>query len=140
LAEQAFEVVEHTADIGIRVRATDLPNLFVTAAQGLTSLITEPATVNPTETREIRLEAEDRESLLVEWLNELIYLTEAQGIVFAQYEIDEMSDTTLSGRASGEPIDIKKHAPKIHVKACTYHELKVEKTAFGWFAQVIFDI
>jgi SHS2 domain-containing protein len=132
--------VEHTADVGIRVRGADLPELFVNAATGLTSLIAEPAKINPTETREIKLEAEDRESLLVEWLNELIYLTEADGIIFAEYQIDQMSDTTLSGRAFGEPIDIEKHDLNLHVKACTYHELKVEKTAFGWFAQVIFDV
>lgn len=96
--------------------------------------------IRPTETREIRVEAEDRESLLVEWLNETIYLIETEGLIFSCFSIEQMTDTTLQAKVVGEQLDETRHDLKTQVKAVTYHDLKVEKTDFGWFAQVIFDV
>lgn len=136
-----FEVIEHTADIGIRVWGRDLAELFENAALGMTGLITKPASIQPKKSRKIEVEAGNIESLLVEWLNELIYLTETKNLIFRRYSILDITRSRLSAIAFGELIDTAKHELKAEIKACTYHELKVGKEEDNrMFAQVIFDV
>jgi SHS2 domain-containing protein len=92
------------------------------------------------ESRAIRIEAEDRESLLVEWLNEIIYLIETENLIFGRFEIDKATDTMLSAKVFGESPDDSRHGLKTQVKAVTYHDLKVGRDDSLWFAQVIFDV
>lgn len=135
-----FKILEHTADIGIIAYGKDIREVFINAAKGLFSLIIDPAEVSARKTWEIAVTAPDREALLVNWLNELIYLLDAQGTLFKDFEIINMTETELKVKASGEKINTKKHHLKREVKAATYHQLKIEQTADGWRAQVIFDI
>ena len=90
--------------------------------------------------RAIRVTAPDREALLVNWLNELIYLFEAKGILFHRFEITDITDTELKATAYGEKINLAKHELKTQVKAATYHQLKIERNEAGWKALVIFDV
>ncbi len=134
-----FEFIEHTADVGIRAYGADINEAFVNAARGLFSLITEIDDVEEVEYRDIDLTAPDQESLLVKWLNELIYLFDAENIVFKRFDITRLNNTQLKAGAYGEKVDNSKHKLKTGIKAATYHMLKIDKSD-GYKVQVLFDI
>jgi SHS2 domain-containing protein len=136
---ERFEFIEHTADVGIRAYGHTLSELFGNAALGMFSLIAELSNVTPTETMTVEVEAPDRESLLVSWLTELLYYYEVERILFSQFLVLEFSGTWLRGVAQGQRFQTGEMEILRHVKAVTYHELKVEETREGWTAQVIFD-
>lgn len=137
--EKEFEIVDHTADVGIRAYGASINQAFANAAKALFSLITELDNVDEVLHRDIELVAPDQESLLVEWLNELIYLFDAENIIFKRFDITQLNSTRLKARGYGEKVDSSKHKLKIGVKAATYHMLKVDKTN-GCQVQVLFDI
>ena len=134
-----FEIINHTADVGIIAYGADIRQAFVNAAKALFSLITELEDVDEVLHRDIELTATDQESLLVEWLNELIYLFDAENILFKRFDIAELGDTRLKARSYGEKVNRSKHKLKMGVKAATYHMLKVDK-GDKYRAQVLFDI
>ncbi len=138
--EKDFEVLSHTADIGIIAYGDDLPEVFINAARGLMSIIVNFEEIEARRARNIEISAIDREALLINWLNELVYIIDAEQMLFKDFEVSSLTETSLKGKARGEKIDIGKHHVKIQVKAATYHQLKVEETAEGWRAQVIFDV
>ena len=137
--EKDFEIVNHTADVGIIAYGTDISHAFANAASALFSLITELDDVDEVLHRDMELIASDEESLLVEWLNELIYLFDVENIIFKRFDITQLDSTQLKARSYGEKVDSSKHKLKIGVKAATYHMLKVNK-ANGCKVQVLFDI
>ena len=109
-ARPPFELIEHPADVGIRVYGRDLAALFTHAALGLCSLVTDTDTVLERETRSVEVAAPDRESLLVAWLSEVLWLIEAEDLLFARFTIESLSDTaTGGGTAYGEPADPQRH-------------------------------
>ena len=134
-----FEIIDHTADVGIIAYGADMSQAFANAARALFSLITELDDVQETLHRDIEVTATDEESLLVEWLNELIYLFDAENIIFKRFDITQLNNTQLRARSYGEKVDRFKHKLKTGVKATTYHLLKVDKND-GCKVQVIFDI
>ena len=134
-----FELMEHTADVGIVAYGAGIAEAFANAGRALFSLITEPDGINETEYRDIKVTAPDRESLLVAWLNELIFLFDAEGMLFKRFDITNLSTTRLKARAYGEVADISRHILKVGVKAATYHMLEVDSSN-GSRVQVLFDI
>jgi SHS2 domain-containing protein len=135
-----YETFDHTADLGLRVRATDLDTLFAEAAEALFSAIVEdPATIEPREPVSITIAGDEQDFLLYDWLRRLLYLFEADHWLFRNFEV-RVSDTGLEATAWGEPLDRARHELSHEVKAITYHELKVEPTDDGWLAEVIVDI
>lgn len=134
-----FEILDHTADVGIIAYGADLRQAFANAAKGLFSLITELGDVDEALHRDIELTASDEESLLVEWLNELVYQFDTEAIIFKRFDIIELNNTHLKARGYGEKVNSSKHKLKMGVKAATYHMLKVEKNN-GCRVQVLFDI
>jgi SHS2 domain-containing protein len=137
--EKDFDILDHTADVGIVAYGTDISQAFVNAARALFSLITDLDDVAEILYRDIKLTASDQESLLVEWLNELIYLFDTEGIVFRRFDITQLNSTRLKARSYGEKVDSAKHGLKTGVKAATYHMLKVDKDN-GCRVRVLFDI
>ena len=137
--EKDFEIVNHTADVGIIAYGADVKQAFANAARGLFSLITELDDVREVLYRDIEVTATDKESLLVEWLNELIYRFDTENIIFKRFDITELDNTGLRARSYGEKIDNSRHKLKTGVKAATYHLLKVDKDD-GYKVQVILDI
>jgi SHS2 domain-containing protein len=103
------------------------------------SLITELNDMNEAEYRDIELTAPDQESLLVEWLNELIYLFDSENIIFRKFDIARLDNRQLKARAYGEKVDSARHKLKIGIKAATYHMLKIDKND-GYKVQVLFDV
>jgi SHS2 domain-containing protein len=135
-----FEFFDHTADLGLRVRAADLDGLFAEAGRALFSAVVEDlGTVVAPQRLEVRLDGTDKEYLLFDWLKTLLYHFDAEHILLSRFEVKVGADG-LEGAAWGEPMDRSRHEMNHEVKAITYHGLKVEKTADGWLAEVIVDI
>ena len=136
-----FEVFEHTADAGIVAWGETLADAFDQAARGMYSLMVDIDRVESTETRQIALRSPDRERLLADWLQELLFLTETEGLVFAQFDVRlDPSGCVLEATVGGEPLDVSRHEPAYDIKAVTRHQLKVEREANSWRVRVLFDI
>lgn len=135
-----YEMFEHTADLGLRVRAPDLNTLFAEAARALSAAILEnPDSVEPRQEIEVRLPADEPAYLLFDWLRELLYRFDSARLVFGRFTTD-VSGEGLRGVAWGEALDTARHALAHEVKAITYHGLRVEREDGGWLAEVIVDI
>jgi SHS2 domain-containing protein len=138
--KKAFEIIDHTADIGIIAYGADVEELFSNAALALFSLITEPESIEEKSHINLKVSSEDRDSLLVEWLNELIYFFDANHILFNRFDIESLTHNELKATCHGEGFDPLKHKIKRGVKAATYHMLKLDKNSDGYKAQIILDI
>jgi SHS2 domain-containing protein len=130
-------IVEHTADWALRLRGRDLNELFTRAAEGMAYLLAGDVSIIPlTETRELALEAYDAEELLVVWLGELAYWAERDGLVFPVADLSEVTPEKLTGAVrGGRPLELQKH-----IKAVTYHDLKIRQTDKGLEVTVVFDV
>lgn len=137
---KSFEVIDHTADVGIIAYGAEIKQVFVNAALALFSLITELEDVGEELKYDVEVASEDRESLLVEWLNELVYLFDAEHVLLQRFDIQGLSNTRLKAACYGEKFDPSRHRIKTGVKAATYHMLRIDKDNKGYKAQVIFDI
>ena len=131
-----FEEIEHTADLAMRAYGRDLRELFANAAHGMFALMVEPSLEESACQREVSLEATDYEGLLVDWLNELIYLHEVEGETYSQFAIKTLLPTGLKAQVTGGPTKIKTRA----IKAATFHDLAIEETANGLVATIVFDV
>ncbi len=135
-----FETFDHTADVGLRIRAADLDTLFADAARAMFSVMAgELDAVRPMEEVRISLEADDLDVLLRNWLGELLYTFHVRKLVFSDFTVS-VSERGLQGTARGEPMDAARHELDVEIKAVTWHGLKVERTSDGWLAEVIVDI
>lgn len=138
--EEMYETFEHTADLGLRVRAPDIDTLFSEAAQCMFSAIVEdPATVRHLQKIDIQLQGDDREFLLFDWLRQLLYHFDAEHLLFSKFDV-HVAGAGLTASAWGEPLDRTRHNLEHEVKAITYHGLRVEKAGDEWVAEVIVDI
>jgi SHS2 domain-containing protein len=140
VAHQPYEVFEHTADIGLHAYGNTLSELFIHAAQGMESLMVSPEQVRIQVSREVEVQGHDNLSLLIAWLNELIFLFDTEYLLFCQFEIESLTETHLKGRAWGEPCDVRRHDLSSAIKAVTWHEAAIEQTDDGYKARIIFDI
>ena len=128
--------IEHTADRALQVWGNSLPDLFVGATRGMYSLMADLDGLVATGWREVRLEAWDRESLLVDWLNELLFLTEVEGLLFVEYNLESLTDTALVARVGGVPA----LPTKAQIKAATFHNLAFVRDENGWSTVITFDV
>jgi SHS2 domain-containing protein len=138
--KKPFEIIDHTADVGIIAYGADVEELFSNAALALFSLITEPERIEEKLHLDLEVSSEDRDSLLIEWLNELIYLFDVKHILFNRFDIESLTHNDLKATCYGEDFDPLKHKIKIGVKAATYHMLRLEKNGSGYKSQIILDI
>jgi protein archease len=137
-----YETFEHTADVGLRVRAATLEELFAEAARGLLSLIVENFDhVQPA--KEFAISVPGRtgaiDYLMFDWLNELLFRFDRDRVVFSKFAV-KISDGGVQAIAWGELIDGARHQLDHEVKAITYYRLKVAQEADGWMAEIIVDI
>jgi SHS2 domain-containing protein len=137
---EAFRILEHTADVGFEAVGSTREEAFVNAARALFYLIVELESIEPREEVPVQVEGADPESVLVNWLSELLYLHDAEGWLFREFEILSLRDDSLSALGRGEKILRSRHQAKLQVKAITYHQLALEQTPRGWRAQVYVDI
>jgi len=138
---------DHTADIGADIEAPSRDALFAEALRAFTDTLTPLDLLDraggPPVEREIALEAESLDDLMIAWLEELLFLFEVESLLFSRAEVrveERPPGFGLRASARGVTYDPERHPLKILIKGVTYHELTVEKTAEGWRARVIFDI
>ncbi len=135
-----YKLIEHTADVGIRVRGKGLNELFQNAAAAMFEIIAEAKGVKHSAKKTVAIEQEagDLEELLVNWLNELLSLSATKELIFSDFQIKKINQRHLQAAASGSsPQD---YIINTEVKAATYHQLKLSETKSGWQAEVIFDV
>ena len=135
-----FRILDHTADVGLEARGSDLPHLFAAAARGMFSIICDLDTIQPTRQIPVSVSADGLEDLLVAWLSELLYLFNTRQMLFCRFDISEIDDRDIKAIAFGEPIDLARHDLLAEIKAVTYHGLDVSRTDQLWTATVLFDI
>jgi SHS2 domain-containing protein len=136
---EPFEVIEHTADVGIIAYGQSLEEMFANAARGMMSFLIDFSSVRLIEQRTVTADADDREGLLVAWLNELLVLLNADGFVPGRFTIQDLTDMQLRADVGGEPVDPTRHRFHLDVKAATYHRLEIKQDGV-WHARVIFDV
>ena len=139
----AYRFIEHTADMGVEIEATSFESLLSEGLLALTDTLTEVGEVRAEVERQVELMAPSREDLLVDWLNELVYLFETESVLFRFGELgveEESGGWRLRGTLRGERYDPDRHRIKRLIKAVTYHQLRVSSSSRGWQARVIFDI
>lgn len=139
-----FETFEHTADVGLRVHADSLNELFAEAAVGFTSLIVSDVdAIELSMQRSLELQSTDREYLYFDWLSELLYLFESTAWLTVKADV-EITDNSLKAVLHGGTFDEQRGRPSYEVKAITYHGLSVTSKRDGdkerWTAEVIVDI
>ena len=135
-----YEIFEHTADLGLRIRADDLRGLFAEAARGLFSvMVTNFDDVRPVDEVTFEVKGTEREELLRDWLAELLYAFHGRHLLLAQFDV-RLDEAGLTATARGEPFDPGRHEIDAELKAVTYHGLKVEQHPDGWLAEVIVDV
>jgi SHS2 domain-containing protein len=136
----AYEAFEHTADVGLRVWAPTVEDLFSAAAAGLIDTLLDPATVRRRESRPVCVQAPDQEGLLVGWLEELVFAFDAESFAPASAHVDSIGDSELLGHIWGEVFDPERHAVRKVVNAVTYHELQIVRTDRGYEVRVVLDV
>jgi SHS2 domain-containing protein len=134
-----FEIVEHTADVGIRGRGASLDELFAAMAAGLFAVIADPGTAGTGRRRTIALEADSTTDLLHDWLEELNTLHQVHAELYGRFTV-RVEETRLTATAEGEAIDLDRHALRAEVKAVTWHDLRLDRSAGGYEAFVLLDI
>ena len=134
------EIFDHTADLGVRVRADSLATLLAEAARALTEVIAGDATaIRGVEEESFALAGGDPTWLLHDWLTELLAAFELRRMLFVDFTV-EVDGTGLRASARGERYDPSRHVLAHEVKAVTQHELAVSRTPAGWEATFIVDI
>jgi SHS2 domain-containing protein len=135
-----YELIDHTADIGLRIYGTTPKELFEHAATALFDVLTDPAHVELRETRVLRLSRDSQEELLVEWLGSLLYLFDTQHFLCSRFAIDALTGTRLSATVAGEVFSPERHEIKTELKAVTYHNLSIVQEGGVFKATVILDV
>ena len=138
-----FETFEHEADIGIRGIAETKEKAFADCARAMFSIMANLKKIEAKQEHKFKASAEDLEALLVEFLNELLYLKDVNESLYNKFDLyitKEGKTFVLTGKAFGETIDAEKHAVKTEVKAASYHQLKVSEQEGKWTAQCVVDV
>jgi SHS2 domain-containing protein len=135
-----YEQFPHTADIGIRIYGNDLRELFENAAFAMFDTIADLEGLKGDVEQDFELTAPNREELLIAWLDELLFNFYTKQLIFFRFEIKELTENKIAAKAFGRPIGANRNRLRAEIKAATYHDLKIKKTASGYEVEVIFDI
>jgi SHS2 domain-containing protein len=138
-----FEILEHTADIGIAAYGKNKEEVFINAAKGMFEIIAGGnKTFKENFYDKIKLEADNLEGLLFAWLNELLYISETKLVILNKFEIKDLSNNKIEAEVRGIKINRHGHKIKKEIKAATYHRLEIKKDEESglWRAQIIFDV
>jgi SHS2 domain-containing protein len=138
MKKKRFELIDHTADVGLVAYGDTLAEAYANAAYGMFSIMADLEKVQEDEFRRVEIAEDDDEALLFEWLNSLIYLFEVEMLLLKRFDIVEFGDGRLTALCYGERYDPARHRLKTGVKSATYHMLEVDRE--NPRVQVIFDI
>jgi SHS2 domain-containing protein len=135
-----YEQTDHTADLGLKIFGNSLLDLFENAAYALCDILTDISKVSPVTKQTFYFQRDTTEELLVEWMGDLLYIFETEGLLFSRFNIRLSNKNSLSAEAEGEFFNSAIHTIKNEVKAVTYHKLKIEEKNGLWQAEVVLDI
>jgi len=139
-----YEYLEHTADVAIGVRAASLEEMLCDAARGLFSIMVPAEQLSPLRPVEIVLNAGSVETLLVDWLAELLAQKDLRRLFFCRFVVTleprGADGLSLHGTAWGEPLDRRRHAVGAEVKGISHAGLRVEHEGCGWVARFVVDV
>jgi SHS2 domain-containing protein len=143
VAEKFYEILEHTADIRIRVKAGNLKTLFSRSARAMFDLIAERKTaLDAGKASKIELKVSQKagnlEELFINWLNELLSLSASQSLIFSDFKIISFSENSLESAVLGQGFG--NYRINKEIKAATYHQLEITKSGKNWKVEVIFDV
>ncbi len=137
--KRSWEHYSHTADMGIRGFGATLEEAFAAAALAMVAVSVDPKRIEPKRRVDVACEQPDRELLLIDWLNAIIYEMAVRKMIFGRFEV-KIDGERLTGKAWGEKLDIKRHEPAVEIKGTSYSDLKVAQEDEHWVAQCIIDI
>lgn len=139
-----FLILDHPADLGFKAWAQNLPDLFAECARALTSVLVDLETIGGEDATAVEILGDDLETLLYNWLAEILYLFDGEKKLFSDYVVlshrQHEGTEFLQAELRGESYNPAKHQVKTYVKAITFHQLKIERTDQGYSAQVYIDI
>jgi len=135
-----YQVIDHTADLGIIVKGPDVKSLFIHAARAMTDLMVKGDISKETVIKDVLVEGEDFPDLMVRWLGEILYLFDGENLIVNSIKIKSISPTKLKSILTLTSFEPEHHQVIREIKAVTYHQISVDKTKDGWQAKVIFDI
>ena len=135
-----YTLLDHTADLGIKVRGTDLKDLFEGAGRALMHLMVRAEIPSKTTSMKISVSGEDLADLIVRWLGEILYLFAGENLVVTSIRMDSVSASHLDATLETVPFEPEIHKTLREIKAVTYHQIQVTEKANGWEAKVIFDV
>lgn len=141
IAERAsYTVLEHTADMGIRVTGPTLGELFRNAALALMEIMLQERPAAEASPGRLTVKGEDLPDLMVRWLGEILYLLEGEGKVVMDLQVHEIVENRIDATVMTIPLDPLIHEIATEIKAVTYHQIEVGPCREGWQAVVIFDL
>lgn len=138
--KKRFEILDHTADIGLIVYGENLRVLFENAGEAFFHIITDLRKVRRRVEKRIDIEGESLDRLMVDWLSELLYLHDVESLLFKGFEVESVGEDGLRAIVKGEPFQEGVHVIKTEVKAVTYHRIEVRQNNGHWRAQIILDL
>jgi SHS2 domain-containing protein len=136
----SYQIIDHTADLGIIVRGPDVGGLFSNAPRAMTELMVKGELGEKRTVRDISVDAEDYPDLMVRWLGEVLYLFVGDKLIVDSIEIKAIAPTRLEATIAMADFDPKRHRVLREIKAVTYHGISVRKANHEWEARIIFDI
>jgi SHS2 domain-containing protein len=136
----SYEIIDHTADIGLHVFGNDPADLFRNAARALTDVITDCQHVATVDSIGVSVEGYDWPDLMVNWLRELLYLWSGKELLVASIVVDRINPQRINAVAGVEPFRPDRHRIRNEIKAVTYHQIDVSEGLTGWEATIILDV
>jgi len=124
--KEAYELIEHTADVAVKGYGRDLNEMFANAALGMFNVMTDTSAVKSVGEYRVEVESTDLEGLLVDWLTELLYLFDTQDVLLRGFDVS-IDGNKLTATVRGEKLDRERHPLKSDVKAATYHMLEINE-------------
>ncbi|MBM3254924.1 MAG: archease [Candidatus Omnitrophica bacterium] len=139
-SQKPYKLLEHTADIGIRVKSKNLKGVFKDAASAMFDILAEKQKrkILAQKTLSLKQQAANKEELLLAWLNELLSLSAVKGLVFHSFTIKRIDENNLEAMVKGE--DSRGYEIKTEIKAATFNGLMLKKSGSGYTAEVVFDV
>jgi len=135
-----YTLLDHTADLGIKIRGADLKDLFEVAGRALMHLMIESEPPGKSTSIKIDLPGEDLADLMVRWLGEILYLFEGENLVVTSVHVHSVSLSRIQSTLETVPFDPKIHEILREIKAVTYHQIQVADKGTHCEARVIFDV
>ncbi len=135
-----YRIFDHTADLGVEITGASQEEVYAGAAGALFDLLTDLSSVRESEERTLTVEGEGPDDLLVNFLRELLYSWNGEGFLMKRCTVLEAAPRRLTAVLRGETYDPARHRIRMEIKAATYHQASIRRTAAGWMGRVVFDV